>query len=87
MATAIEQARYRAQDSKHLVQIRLSTETVEQLDALVRDRRASGRAEIVAALLKGEIPAPGHHRNSAEIPDTRPSIGGLRLSADGLRWE
>lgn len=54
MATSIEQARYRAQDSKHLVQVRLTAEALERLDQMVREQSASGRAQIIEALLAGE---------------------------------
>lgn len=54
MATAQEQARYRARDGKRLVQIRLDPATVERLDALVQAKGATGRAEIIEALLTGD---------------------------------
>lgn len=54
MATAQEQARYRAQDSKRLIQIRLDPATVERLDRLVAKRGAGGRAEIIESIITGK---------------------------------
>ena len=59
MATAEEQARFRANDSKHLVQIRLTHETLERLDRLVQERGATGRAAIIEELLsESAVPEP-----------------------------
>jgi hypothetical protein len=77
MATALQQAAFRAKDTKTLVQIRLAPETVERLDQMVRDQGASGRAEIIEALLAGETPRP---------PAPMPRTGQPRLTADGLHW-
>jgi hypothetical protein len=79
MATAEQQARYRAKDGRSLVQVRLTAETVERLDSLVRDRGATGRAEVIEALLNDARPP---------APAPRPRNGGpLRLSRNGLFYE
>jgi hypothetical protein len=51
MATAEQQARFRAKDSKALIQVRLSHEAVNRLDALVEAKGASGRASVIEGLL------------------------------------
>lgn len=58
MATAQEQARYRARDDKKLVQVRLSPEALDTLDRIVKKRGASGRAEILEDLLTASAPDP-----------------------------
>lgn len=58
MATAQEQARYRARDDKKLVQVRLSPEALDMLDRIVKKRGASGRAEILEDLLTASAPDP-----------------------------
>ena len=69
MATAQEQARYRALDSKMLVQIRLDPATVERLDRMVGNRGASGRAAVIESLITGK-----------PVGDDP-----IHLAADGLR--
>jgi hypothetical protein len=78
MSKADEMRRYRAKDTRVLVQIRLAPETVERLDAMVRDRGASGRAEVVDWLVNGQAPA-------APAPEGRRD-GKPTLSRDGLFW-
>lgn len=58
MTTAAQQSRYRAQDNKKLVQVRLSSEAVDRLDRIVKKRGASGRAEILEDILMGSAPDP-----------------------------
>lgn len=58
MTTAAQQSRYRAQDSKKLVQVRLSPEAVDRLDRIVKKRGASGRAEILEDILMASAPDP-----------------------------
>jgi hypothetical protein len=61
MATAAQQARYRARDSKKTVEVRLSAEALARLDKLVAKCGAVGRGEAIERLLlaqgKGEAPA------------------------------
>lgn len=51
MATAQQQARFRARDSKTTIQTRLSPQAVAELDRLVSIRGASGRAAVLETLL------------------------------------
>lgn len=55
MTTARQQARYRARDTKTLVQVRLTPAAVEVLDRLVTVRGASGRAEVLETLLAAPL--------------------------------
>jgi CRISPR/Cas system-associated exonuclease Cas4 (RecB family) len=47
MATAAQQARYRAKDAKKTLQFRLDPEAAERLDTLVARRGTAGRGEII----------------------------------------
>ena len=58
MTTAAQQSRYRAQDRKKLVQVRLSSAAVDRLDRIVKKRGASGRAEILEDILMASAPDP-----------------------------
>jgi hypothetical protein len=59
MTTAARQARWRANDAKALVQVRLTHEAVERLDQLVQRNGWTGRAEAIERLLTADAgPAP-----------------------------
>ncbi|WP_369666078.1 CopG family transcriptional regulator [Thioalkalicoccus limnaeus] len=66
MTRAARQARWRARDSKHLVQVRLTPEAVERLDKLVQRAGVSGRAELIERLLMADAgPSPGWVQNES----------------------
>ncbi|UHD17894.1 hypothetical protein [Thiocapsa bogorovii] len=58
MATAEQQASYKANDSKRLMQVRLSPEALAKLDRMVESRGAGGRAAVVEELLMGDAAPP-----------------------------
>jgi hypothetical protein len=59
MTTAARQARWRANDAKALVQVRLTREAVERLDKLVQRNGWTGRAEAVERLIQADAgPSP-----------------------------
>ena len=81
MATAQQQASFRARDQKRLVQVRLSAVALAQLDALVEQRGASGRAEVVESMLVAtatSVPTP--------TPPPVRCDSAPCLSSDGLFW-
>ncbi|ESQ15147.1 MAG TPA: ribbon-helix-helix protein, CopG family [Chromatiaceae bacterium] len=58
MATPEAQARWRARDPKHTIEVRLTPAAVSRLDNLVARSNAKGRAEVIERLLMAE---PGEH--------------------------
>jgi hypothetical protein len=58
MATAQQQARYRARDAKATVQTRLDRATVARLDRIARKRGAAGRGVVIDWLVQGAAPDP-----------------------------
>lgn len=56
MATAQQTARYRARDTKVLVQVRLDPATVARLDRLAASMGAAGRGEVLDRLILGRDP-------------------------------
>jgi hypothetical protein len=58
MATAQQQARFRAKDTKATVQARLAPATVARLDRIAKRRGAAGRGEVIDWLIQGTAPDP-----------------------------
>lgn len=78
MATAATQRRWRAHDTKHTIELRLSQEALSRLSGLVARMDAKGRAEAVERLLMAD---PGEH--PAVLLNESIRLGRAYLAATG----